>query len=197
MWFAAAFIPMVASQLLRLGQQQPLAWVLCDYGGRLAALGLLAALPQARAIAFRRESLKAPLWLALACIAGLVAFFPLLNDPLGDWLEKLLPQTALGHYPTLHRALKLIDLSFGLLLVAYHEEVLFRRCALPIIGEDGGWRTDVKSAVLFAVYHWWTGVPNMVEAGLFGLLAMPAYRRLGTLWPLVAAHYLADLSAFV
>jgi len=93
--------------------------------------------------------------------------------------------------------LKLIDLSFGLLLVAYHEEVLFRRCALPIIGEDGGWRTDVKSAVLFAVYHWWTGVPNMVEAGLFGLLAMPAYRRLGTLWPLVAAHYLADLSAFV
>ena len=48
LWFAAAFVPMVGSQLLRLQQSDPLVWAACDYAGRLGALAVLAAIPAAR-----------------------------------------------------------------------------------------------------------------------------------------------------
>ena len=52
------------------------------------------------------------------------------------------------------------------------------------------------SALLFAAYHWWTGLGNVTLAFLFGIVAMIAYRRCRTLWPVVVGHYLADLVSF-
>ena len=42
-WFVAAFIPMVASQVLRLHQHDPGGWLFWDYAGRLGGLAVLAA----------------------------------------------------------------------------------------------------------------------------------------------------------
>jgi membrane protease YdiL (CAAX protease family) len=36
----------------------------------------------------------------------------------------------------------------------------------------------------------------MVTAGLFGIGAMWLYRRAGSIWPVMLAHYLADLIVF-
>jgi hypothetical protein len=55
-WFVAAFIPMVASQVLRLHQLDAGGWLFWNYAGRLAALAVLAAM--ARPVAFRREKLR-------------------------------------------------------------------------------------------------------------------------------------------
>src|SRR5712672_1907068 len=45
LWFMAALIPMVASQVVRLQQLDPAAWIAWDYAGRLGALAVLAAIP--------------------------------------------------------------------------------------------------------------------------------------------------------
>src|SRR6516164_580027 len=49
------------------------------------------------------------------------------------------------------------------------------------------------TAVLFGAYHWWTGVGNIIEALLMGVLLMLFYRRSSALWPVVLAHYLTDV----
>jgi len=64
---------MVASQLVRLGQTDAMVWLFWDYAGRLSALVVLAAIPSARRVAFRREESTFPPWmLTLTFIGGLV-----------------------------------------------------------------------------------------------------------------------------
>jgi uncharacterized protein len=54
----------------------------------------------------------------------------------------------------------------------------------------------VVTSLLFAAYHWWSGIGNICSTFLLGVVLMLAYRRLGTLWPVVLAHYFMDIAAF-
>jgi uncharacterized protein len=163
---------MVASQVLRLHQHDPGGWLFWDYAGRLAGLAVLAA--TARPAAFRREKLRMqwmqiPLW-----VLGIV----LADHYLGGWIRTtgndLFPSTVLGHYPQPSGWLYWFDTLFGIGLVGYSEEVVFRRCARdvfkPYLG-DGSLLVLVTS-LLFGAYHWWTGVGNILEAVLMGVLFM-------------------------
>jgi hypothetical protein len=67
----AAFIPMVASQVLRLLQHDPGGWLFWDYAGRLGGLAVLAAL--ARPVAFRRDKLRMP-WMQIDTYTEEVVF---------------------------------------------------------------------------------------------------------------------------
>ena len=129
LWFPVAILPMVASQIVRLQQSDPAAWIFWDYAGRLSALAVLASIPLARKIAFRRERLQINLWHAAIWVVGIV----LVDHYLCGWIRRTinsaLPTTVLGHYPEPHGWLRLLDLTFGIALVAYSEEVVFRRCA--------------------------------------------------------------------
>jgi hypothetical protein len=58
LWFAVALVPMVASQLIRLQQTDPVTWVALDYAGRLGALAVLAAVPAVRHVVFRFDPLR-------------------------------------------------------------------------------------------------------------------------------------------
>jgi uncharacterized protein len=96
-WFVAALVPMVASQVLRLHQHDPGGWIFWDYVGRLAGLAVLAAL--AWPVAFRRERLRMP-WMQIPFwVLGIV----LADHYLGGWIRTtgndLFPSTVLGHYP--------------------------------------------------------------------------------------------------
>jgi uncharacterized protein len=107
-------------------------------------------------------------------------------------------ETRISAYPASAGFLHVVDITFGLALVAVQEEVYFRRCARAVFGN---WLGDgvgmiIATSLLFAGYHWWTGLGNVVTAGLFGVGAMWLYRRAGALWPAVLSHYLADLFAF-
>lgn len=194
-WFAAPFAPMVASQLERLHQITPADWLIWDYAGRLGALAVLAAIPAARVVAFRRERLKVGWLEAGAWVVGLFVF----QTWGGDWIDReighLIPDHPFGSYPMAKGALHLLDMTFGVALVAVHEEIMFRRCARAVMGD--GWVALLASALLFAAYHWWTGLGNMVAAFAFGLLAMLAYRRLGAVWPVMVAHYAIDFADFL
>jgi membrane protease YdiL (CAAX protease family) len=197
-WFVIALLPMVASQVLRLHQHDANAWIFWDYIGRLCALGVLAAIPSARSVAFHRHERRLPLWKIVLSIAGIV----LACIYLAGWVKAInaaFPMTMLGGYPRPPRGwLYAVDLTFGLGLVAFSEEIFFRRCARhvfqPHLGD--GWLLVLATSLLFGCYHWWAGLGHVVDAAVVGALFMIFYQRLGVLWPVVLAHYLIDLYFF-
>jgi len=133
------------------------------------------------------------LWVVGIVVANLFFF---------RWASRIIrnafPGTALGVYPRPSGWLYLLDLLLGLALVAYSEEVVFRRCASnvfqPYLGNDC--TAVFATAVLFGCYHWWAGLGNMVAAAAHGILMMLFLRRCGVLWPVVLAHYLVDIVDF-
>jgi len=135
----------------------------------------------------------------LKIIVGLVLANFLFVKWLTPTINAAIPGTALGLYPVPHGWLYAFDLVVGLALVAYHEEILFRRVARHVcqtwLGD--GLAMIVATSVLFAAYHWWSGIGNICSAFLLGVGLMFAYRRLGALWPVVLAHYFMDIAAFV
>jgi len=191
---------MVASQLVRLGQTDAMAWLFWDYAGRLGALAVLVAIPSARLIAFQREELRVPPWKStLAIVIGLVLVEYLFDERLSSAIDAAIPGTKLGKYPAVQGPLHAFDVVVGLALVAYHEEIVFRRLARralqPWLG-DGSLMVLVTS-LLFAAYHWWSGIGNITVVFLLGVALMLGYQRLKSLWPIVVAHYLMDVSAFL
>ncbi|SDJ90024.1 MULTISPECIES: CPBP family intramembrane glutamic endopeptidase [Bradyrhizobium] len=198
LWMAAALFPMVVSQIVRLQQSDPAAWIFWDYAGRLGTLAILGVIPAARAIAFRIEPFRMPQWEASIWIVGIV----LADHYVGGWIRRTmnaaLPSTVLGTYPETHGWLHFFDIVFGLALVALSEEIIFRRCARHLFQNylEDGYALVCVTSLLFGAYHWWTGVGNIGEVVLIGWLLMLLYRRSGALWPAVLAHYLTDIVDF-
>jgi len=197
-WFAAALVPMVASQIVRLHQHDPETWIFWDYAGRLGGLSILAAIPSARAVAFRWERRRMVLWKVVFWIASIVAA----DHYLGGWARRTintaLAATVLGVYPQPSGWLYLVDVVFGLALVAYSEEIVFRRCAGHVFQNYLGnsHLLVFVTSLLFGAYHWWTGIGNIVEATMIGVLLMLFLQRSEALWPVVLGHYLTDVVDF-
>jgi hypothetical protein len=198
LWFVGALIPMVISQIARLEQFDPAIWIFWDYAGRAGGLAVLGAISSSRTVAFHRERLRISVWEAASWIIGIV----LVDHYLCGWIRRsintVLPATVLGHYPEPHGWLHIIDAVFGLALVAYSEEIVFRRCARNVfrIYLNDGYALVVVTSILFAAYHWWTGIGNIIEAALMGVLLMLFYRRSGALWPVVVGHYVTVIVDF-
>jgi uncharacterized protein len=181
-----------------LQQSDPATWIFWDYAGRLGALAVLAAIPSARIVTFRWERLRLAWWKAALWIVGIV----LADHYLGGWFRRTintaLPTTVLGGYAKPHGWLYTVDVIFGLALVAYSEEIVFRRCARHLfqVYLGDGYTLVAVTSLLFGAYHWWTGVGNIVEATLMGVLLILFYRQSAALWPVVLAHYLTDIVDF-
>jgi hypothetical protein len=198
LWFVAVLAYMVAFQIVRLYQTSTLNWLLCDYAQRLGALLLLALIPAAREVAFQTQKLLVTPGEAILWIIGLVTLNRLLGPVLVEFVNTAVPHTALSHYPASQGWLKTFDLTAGITLVAFHEEIVFRRCARAVFsfGWGDGPTMIVLSSLLFAAYHWWSGFGNIVDNLVFGLYAMLMLQRIGALWPLVVSHFICDLIAF-
>jgi len=198
LWFVAALVPMVVSQIVRLQQSDPAAWIFWDYTGRLVALAVLGAIPSARSVAFRWGRLRMAHWEITVWVVSIV----LVDHYLCGWIRRTinaaLPATVLGVYPKPLGWLYIVDVVFGIALVAYSEEIIFRRCARHLFQPrlSDGYALVIVTSILFGAYHWWTGVGNIVEAILIGVLLMLFYRRSAALWPVVLAHYLTDIVDF-
>lgn len=101
-------------------------------------------------------------------IAGIVV----VDHYLGGWARRTintaLPATVLGVYPQPSGWLYLVDVAFGIALVAYSEEIVFRRCARHLfqIYLGDSYVSVFVTSLLFGAYHWWTGVGNIVEAAI-------------------------------
>ena len=135
---------------------------------------------------------------AIAWAIGLASLYTIIDSPLRGFIDATVPGTTIGSYLASHGWLHAVDVTFGLALVAFQEEIYFRRCARAVVRNwlGDGFGMIIATSLLFAAYHWWTGLGNMVTAGLFGIGAMWLYRRAGSIWPVMLAHYLADLIVF-
>jgi uncharacterized protein len=168
-----------------------------DYAGRLGGLEVLAAIPAARAAAFRFEARRLSLWKIALWIAGIVVVSIWLVG-LSRMINASFPTTVLGRYLRPHGWLYFVDLTFGLTLVAFSEEIVFRRCARhllqPYLGD--GYLLVLATSLVFAGYHWWAGLGAVIAVSIWGAILMLFYQRSGALWPVVLAHYLIDLYIF-
>jgi membrane protease YdiL (CAAX protease family) len=90
------------------------------------------------------------------------------------------------------------DLTFGLLLVAVSEELVFRRLWLSWWAKKGGSLAGLYwgSAVVFGLLHLPQGLADTAIAVVWGLLLMHLYRRSGSLAMVVLVHYAVDLWYF-
>jgi membrane protease YdiL (CAAX protease family) len=90
------------------------------------------------------------------------------------------------------------DLSFGLLLVALSEELVFRKIALKWLESCGyGFvKIVVLSATLFSLMHWGSGPGRLIYAFVSGVLYMAVYLKVRRLWPVVLAHWIQNFAAF-
>jgi len=196
-WFGLALVPLVASQIMRLHQQQAASWLIWDYAGRITALAILAVIPQARVAAFRTSKRYISLFEIGLWVVGIS-----LLDRLSLWSQSLInaafPAAVLGAYPHPTGWLNLFDLLFGLALVAASEEIIFRQYVRyafqPYLGN--GIFAVISTSVLFGAYHWWAGLGNVLLATIIGIFLKLMLRRSGAIWPVVFAHYLVDLITF-
>jgi membrane protease YdiL (CAAX protease family) len=197
LWVGLALLPMIASQVVRLHQHDAGSWIAWDYAGRLGALAILAAIPAARAVAFRWDKrqislLEIALWIVGLSLVERVSQWPL------RMINAAFPATVLGVYPQPTGWLYLIDLVFGLALVAASEEIIFRQCIrhalLPFLGR--GTTVILATSLVFGFYHWWAGLGNILVATMLGVVFAIMLRRSVALWPVALAHYLVDLIAF-
>jgi uncharacterized protein len=189
---------MVMSQIVRLYQRDPGAWIVVDYTGRFGALAVLAVIPSARIVAFRRDRLRMVPIKIFLWVAGIV----LADFYYAGWVRRTvngaLPTIMLGVYPRPSGWLYLVDLVLGLALVAYSEEIVFRRCARYVFQRymGDGFALVFVSSLLFGAYHWWAGLGIMIEATVAGVLLMLFLRKSEALWPVILAHYLTDIIDF-
>ena len=196
-WFAAALAPMVASQIVRLHQSDPATWIFWDYAGRLGTLAVLSAIPSARTVAFQWEGLRMARWEVPFWIVGIVLVDHYLCGWIRRTINRALPATVLGVYPEPHGWLHIADVVLGFALVAYSEEIVFRRCARHLFKMylNDGYSLVALTSVLFGAYHWWTGLGNC-RGCIIGALLMLFYIHAAALWPVVLGHYLTDIVEF-
>ena len=194
-WFLLALAPAVASQVVRMRQTDPVAWVACDYAGRLGTLAVLAVIPAARSVAFARGTREVGWSELIMWIAGLLAFELIIARSIAWMIDAVIPGTQLTTTSSLPDWLYPVDVTFGIALVAYQEEVVFRRCARAVFSKTlrDGTMMVIASALLFGCYHWSRGLGTIISAALFGIVAMCFYLRAGVLWPLVLVHYVTDV----
>jgi membrane protease YdiL (CAAX protease family) len=197
-WFVAAMLPMVISQIARLQQTDASIWIACDYAGRVGALAVLAIIPAARTVAFQKFRLAISWWEVVAWALAVVLADRILDGVIWKAFGPALANTRIATYPVTTGWLYAVDIVFGLALVAASEEILFRRCARHVLQSHLGSGTAmvVASALLFGAYHWWTGIGNIISVTLIGVILMMFYMRSKALWPVVMAHYITNVIAF-
>lgn len=99
-------------------------------------------------------------------------------------------------YPNI--PVKLIDITFGLALVAVSEEILFRGIMITWLKKHmyKPSRIAFISSAAFGAIHWGSGIPHVIGAFLFGLLPAFFYLKKRNLVPCILAHYFLNLFIF-
>lgn len=192
--FFAILALSVPFQFWRLNQADAAAWLSIDYLMRTAVLIALAAARPTRHIAFKTRPIQIEKTELVAWFLGVAVLAAICgHEPLWRTAEASVPDIRLDFPPRTTGILHFIDLTFGLMLVAIHEEIFFRRVARIVFRPLGdGIGMVAASSMIFGLFHWWTGLPNMLLATAAGVFLMLLYRRAGALWPAVLAHYLID-----
>lgn len=94
---------------------------------------------------------------------------------------------------------KSFDLTVGLMLVAFTEELIFRRYVYSFFAyvTKKAWFAIIAQAFLFAIGHFAAGTASVLDCFWFGLLTGAFYHYKKDLRPLIFAHFLTDFLLFI
>lgn len=110
-------------------------------------------------------------------------------NPVFD-ITTTIPHEGAAHY---------LGLLYLVLTPAFVEEIFFRGLLWRILGSAGrssALRYVFVSAFLFGSIHWEHGSTAVQNAMVYGIFSAWLYYRFGSLWPLIAGHFIADWIAF-
>ncbi len=174
-------------------------WLIVDYATRAAALALVLASPELRAIASRalkRPAFRCP-WVLLAIALTLGALT--VHNLIPYWMGPAMGDLTLFTVPaSTSPILFCLDMTLGLLLVAVSEEVIFRGAVLGW-ARNRGWSGPgilVASAIVFGLGHWSHGPGPVAAAFVTGILFALAVARTGWVLPTIFAHYAVNAVIF-
>ncbi len=172
---------------------------LIDYTTRLLVLGLCLIWPSSRAIVREYHPVQFRYDLTVLALVALPIVGFLFQKLITKPIDKLMEFTILFKFHRIQEpVLYWFDLSFGLLLVAISEEIVFRKIAYSWLKNSGKSPTQIVliSSCLFAIVHWSNGLGNVISAFFIGLFYMVFYLKLKRLWPLILAHWFSNFIAF-
>jgi membrane protease YdiL (CAAX protease family) len=172
------------------------SWLGIDYGSRFLAIGIVVYLIKKKSavpaeFGLARIPFRAGLrWALLLTVTGIF-----IDQVVWRFFEHLLPGTQLASMPRIKNPIvNIVDLTFGILLVAVSEEIVFRGYCFTALRDRMGTKLLIStSAVLFGLIHWSTGQHAIITTALWGVMPMVAMIRTGSVVPGVVAHYITDL----
>ena len=172
---------------------------LADYSTRILVLFLCFLIPLSRKIITAESTY---IWrpdLALSFVILLPILGRLIHHLLEIPVIKITDNTGLFQFIIISDPfLYWLDLTFGLLLVAISEELVFRKFMLKFLEflKLSYWKILFFSAMIFSLMHWSNGPGRILYCFVGGLIYMAAYYKIKRVWPLVLAHWIEDFIAF-
>lgn len=192
-----ALLPLFLNDLLLARAGTAAQYLAVDYVSRLLSLVCGVALFKAAGLAPADAGLRRVEAPVLLLAALLLLGLTVLLKAILLFLPDLSRYALIGPTPAPQGLLAYFDLGPGLLLVAFHEEFLFRGL-LSALSRDrlNPVTAAMLCAVLFGLIHWGHGLNSVLFNTLFGLgLALAAHRTRSIL-PGALAHYVLDLFVF-
>jgi uncharacterized protein len=176
------------------------SYLIFDYLFRIISLVIIIYLIKIKIISFsylklNLLSFRAFLfWSLYLVFVGLIIFFIL-----EEILLKILPDIHFFNYPKYDNSYsKIIDLTFGLIIVALTEELIFRGYCYSYLTEKGYSyiKIVVISSIIFGLIHWSVGITAIITTGLWGIFTIVSVKKTDSIYPALLAHYLLDLISF-
>jgi membrane protease YdiL (CAAX protease family) len=124
-----------------------------------------------------------------AALAEQTIVYPVLRANLDYFRLSSVPQIT-------NVVVRAVDLSFGLLLVALSEELVFRRMLFSLFQSKRALYVIALSALVFALIHLTSGVSNAINALVLGILLGIAFWITRRVSICVIVHYIIDLKVF-
>ncbi|WP_432734751.1 CPBP family intramembrane glutamic endopeptidase [Maridesulfovibrio sp. FT414] len=180
-------------------RHEPL-WLAIDYALKLIPLAFLFILVKNRTLS-RTElglvplpAMQFALWTTGMTTLGLC-----LDEPGFALWSKILPPLRLGSIPiSTDSPLYMLDMTFGLALVAVSEEIIFRGLAFSALRNK---RMSTKwiflvTGVVFGLIHWSQGPIAVMATAVTGSGLMLCMWRTGSVYPTIIAHYIINYLSF-
>ncbi len=181
-------------------------WLAYDYLTRAIVMSYILLLTDVRAYVFAEYGKP---WLLdtrfpsrkekfLGAVFVLLILDQLLIIPLNIINNAYIETVLFRYFEITDQPLLIFDLSVGLLLVAFSEEILFRGFMKSLLEKVWGNTLFiiVVSGIIFGLAHWPSGLGRVVYAGLGGMVMMAIYLSSKSLWPTTIAHYLINFWGF-
>ena len=193
-------VPQSIKDIFKIYSKDELIIYGIDYVSRILEISIVLLVPllRVRAIAaISRPQQISDLVIGPILTAGaILALGYVLTAP----LNRVFEETIFFSYPKIESSwLYIFDLTIGLALVAFSEELIFRGVLPAALSTFISNRVIVAiiASIVFAAVHWSKGVGSIITAFFYGIVFMIAYYRANSIVSPAIAHYMVNLVIYL